>query len=38
MARLIDGERQNIIGINIKKARQNARLSQGELSIKLELA
>ena len=36
MARIIDGERQNIIGGRIRNARIKAGLSQETLSIKLE--
>lgn len=37
MKRIIDSERQNIIGERIKKARTDAGLSQKELSDRLEL-
>ena len=36
MARIIDGERQNVIGDNVKKYRKKAGLSQNQLSDKLE--
>lgn len=36
MARIIDGSKQNIIGDNIKKYRKKAKLSQSQLSQKLE--
>ena len=37
MARIIDGNHNNIIGENLKKARIKAGLSQKELSGKLEI-
>ena len=37
MARIIDGEKTNIIGNRVKHFRKNRRMSQRELSIKLEL-
>ncbi len=37
MARLIDGERKNLIGKNLKRLRKNLNMSQQELSNKLEL-
>ena len=37
MARIIDGERKNLIGENLKKLRIKLKLSQQELSSKLEL-
>ena len=37
MARLIDGERKNMIGENLKRLRRQHRMSQQELSNKLEL-
>ncbi len=37
MARIIDGEKMNIIGKNVKNLRKKKRLSQLELSNKLEL-
>ena len=37
MARIIDGEKTNIIGDMVKRYRKERRLSQRELSIKLEL-
>ena len=37
MARIIDGERKNLIGKNLKKLRTKAKISQQELSNKLEL-
>lgn len=36
MARIIDGEKLNIIGGNIKKARKSAKMSQQQLADKLE--
>ena len=36
MARIIDGEKQNVIGDNVKKYRKKAGLSQNQLSDKLE--
>ena len=36
MARIIDGERQNVIGDNVKKYRKKTGLSQNQLSDKLE--
>ena len=37
MARIIDGEKKNLIGENLKKLRAKLRISQQELSNKLEL-
>lgn len=37
MARIIDGEAQNLIGDIIRKYRKANKMSQQELSIKLEL-
>lgn len=37
MARIIDGEAQNLIGDIVRKYRKTARMSQQELSVKLEL-
>ena len=37
MARIIDGEAQNLIGDIVKKYRKAAKMSQQELSVKLEL-
>ena len=37
MARIIDGERKNIIGDNVRKYRRLKKMSQAELSAKLEL-
>lgn len=37
MARIIDGEKTNIIGERVKYYRKSKRMSQRELSIKLEL-
>ncbi len=37
MARIIDGEVQNLIGDIIRKYRKDAKMSQQELSVKLEL-
>lgn len=37
MARIIDGENKNLIGGNLKKLRQKLKISQQELSNKLEL-
>ena len=37
MARIIDSERKNLIGKNLKKIRVQKKLSQQELSNKLEL-
>ena len=37
MARIIDSERKNLIGENLKKLRIRLKLSQQELSGKLEL-
>lgn len=36
MARIIDGEKLNIVGENVKKARKNVKMSQQELADKLE--
>ena len=37
MARIIDGEKMNLIGKNVKKFRKMKKMSQQELSNKLEL-
>lgn len=37
MARIIDGKDMNIVGDNIKRLRKQQRMSQQELSNKLEL-
>ena len=37
MARIIDGEVQNMIGDIVRKYRKAAKMSQQELSVKLEL-
>ena len=37
MARIIDGEKKNLIGKNLKKLRTDRKMSQQELSNKLEL-
>lgn len=37
MARIIDAEKKNLIGANLKKLRIKAKMSQQELSNKLEL-
>lgn len=37
MARIIDGKKNNLIGGNLKRLRKKAKLSQHELSGKLEL-
>ena len=37
MARIIDGDKKNLIGGNLKKLRTKLKLSQQELSNKLEL-
>jgi len=37
MARIIDGEKKNLIGENLKKYRTKRKMSQQELSNKLEL-
>ena len=37
MARIIDGEKKNLIGANLKRIRTNAKISQQLLSTKLEL-
>ena len=37
MSRIIDGEAQNLIGDIVKKYRKAAKMSQQELSVKLEL-
>ena len=37
MARIIDGEKKNLIGKNLKKLRRARKMSQHELSAKLEL-
>lgn len=37
MARIIDTEKKNLIGGNLKRLRSNAKMSQQTLSAKLEL-
>ena len=37
MARIIDGEKKNLIGGNVKKLRRQVKMSQQQLSSKLEL-
>ena len=37
MARIIDGEKKNLIGANLKRIRTKAKMSQQLLSTKLEL-
>ena len=37
MARIIDGEKMNLIGANVKKIRQKKKMSQQALSNQLEL-
>lgn len=37
MARIIDGDAQNLIGGIVRKYRKTAKMSQQELSVKLEL-
>lgn len=37
MARIIDGEKQNMVGLNIAKRRNELKMSQQTLSNKLEL-
>ncbi len=37
MARIIDGEKQNMIGFNVAKRRTELKMSQQQLSNKLEL-
>ena len=37
MARIIDGEEQNLIGDIVRKYRKAAKMSQQDLSVKLEL-
>lgn len=37
MARIIDGDKKNLIGKNLKKLRSARKMSQQELSCKLEL-
>ena len=37
MARIIDGEKMNMIGKNVRKKRKALKMSQQELSNKLEL-
>ena len=37
MARIIDGQKKNLIGKNVEKRRKELGLSQKELSAKLEL-
>ena len=38
MARIIDGEKMNLIGNNVKKYRKQRKMSQQALSNKLELS
>ena len=37
MARIIDGNKMNLIGKNVRKIRKQRKMSQQELSAKLEL-
>ena len=37
MARIVDGEKMNLIGANLKKVRKQKRMSQRALSNQLEL-
>ncbi len=37
MARIIDGEKMNLVGANIRKLRKERKMSQQALSAKLEL-
>lgn len=37
MARIIDGEKKNLIGENLKRIRMSLKMSQQDLSNKLEL-
>lgn len=37
MARIIDGDKKNLIGANLKRLRIKAKMSQQQLSNKLEL-
>lgn len=37
MARIVDGNRMNLIGTNIRRLRKEKGMSQHELSVKLEL-
>ena len=37
MARIIDGERKNLIGANLKKWRRQRHMSQQDVSTRLEL-
>ena len=37
MARIIDGEKKNLIGKNLKNIRRRKKISQRQLSLKLEL-
>ena len=37
MARIIDGNKNNLIGRNVRKIRKQKKMSQQELSAKLEL-
>lgn len=37
MARIIDGEKQNMIGLNVARRRVELKMSQQQLSNKLEL-
>ena len=36
MARIIDGSKKNLVGIKVKKLREDANMSQQELADKLE--
>lgn len=37
MARIIDGKESNLIGENVRRLRKEKKISQQELSVKLEL-
>ncbi|MBQ7896912.1 MAG: helix-turn-helix transcriptional regulator [Clostridia bacterium] len=37
MARIIESEKKNLIGANVKKLREKAKMSQRELSVLLEV-
>ena len=37
MARIIDGEKMNLVGVNIRRLRKEKRMSQQAFSAKLEL-
>ena len=37
MARIIESEKKNLIGANVKKLREKAKMSQRELSVQLEV-